>query len=70
MIDKLIKDKLVKQRAADARYHCEPYMIKWTFANEHDLVFCVVYQELFQLQFIDELLSIFKSHFSKLLVWA
>ena len=49
IIDKLIKTKLIKQRTADESLHVEPYMVKWTQANDFDLFFCIVYQELFQL---------------------
>ena len=40
-------------------------MAKWKIANEFNLVFCIVYQELFKLQFVEDLLDIFKTNFIK-----
>ena len=44
VIDKLIKERLLKQRAGDQKFNCDPYVIKWVNANEFDLIFCIVYQ--------------------------
>lgn len=43
MLDKLVKERLIKERSADDFYHLEPYMVKWTLGNELGLVFVVVY---------------------------
>ena len=43
IIDLLIKERLVKERSADEYYHCEPYMVKWSLANDIGLVFVIVY---------------------------
>lgn len=43
MLDKLIKERLIKERTADEYFHCENYMVKWRLANDLGLVFVIVY---------------------------
>ncbi|GAM19573.1 hypothetical protein SAMD00019534_027480, partial [Acytostelium subglobosum LB1] len=65
-INNLIKTVLVQERSADASYQSDNYTLKWTFANEVDLIFVVVYQKILTLMYIEDLLSIVKRKFIKL----
>ncbi|ORY91130.1 signal recognition particle, alpha subunit, N-terminal-domain-containing protein [Syncephalastrum racemosum] len=62
-VDSLIKNVLIEERGGTDTYNEDSYALKWTFANEVDLVFVVVYQKILQLAYIDELLETVKSLF-------
>ncbi|KAI9310431.1 signal recognition particle, alpha subunit, N-terminal-domain-containing protein [Dichotomocladium elegans] len=62
-IDELIKNVLIEERAGTDTFLKGNYALKWTFANEVDLVFVVVYQKILQLGYIDELLETVKKLF-------
>eukprot|EP01133_Synstelium_polycarpum_P001114 gene1114-1272_t len=65
-IDNLIKKVLVEERGADSSFICENHALKWTFANDVDLIFIVVYQKILSLMYLDELLAIVKRKFIKM----
>lgn len=56
-IERLISDVLLEERSSDCSYTMDDYQLRWTFANELDLVFVAVYQKLFQLLYVEELLE-------------
>ncbi|CAG8775067.1 7423_t:CDS:2, partial [Gigaspora rosea] len=62
-IDALIKEVLIEERGGANNYVKDSYNIKWTFANELDLVFVVAYQKILQLAYIEELLATIKKFF-------
>ena len=62
-IDTLIKKVLVQDKAAESQLFLEPYMVKWKVANDLNLIFAIVYQEIFHLLYIDDLLEIMKNEF-------
>ncbi|KAI8886067.1 P-loop containing nucleoside triphosphate hydrolase protein [Backusella circina FSU 941] len=62
-VDELIKNVLIEERAGTDSYFKDNYALKWTFANEVDLVFVVAYQKILHLQYIDELLETVKVMF-------
>ncbi|CAG8659136.1 9656_t:CDS:10, partial [Dentiscutata erythropus] len=62
-LDALIKEVLIEERAGANNYVKESYNIKWTFANELDLIFVVAYQKILQLAYIEELLATIKKFF-------
>jgi signal recognition particle receptor subunit alpha len=62
-VDELIKNVLIEERAGTDSYYKDNYALKWSFANEVDLVFVVAYQKILQLQYIDELLETVKVMF-------
>ncbi|CAG8532510.1 8695_t:CDS:10 [Paraglomus occultum] len=62
-VDPLIKEVLIEERAGETEYVKDSYCLKWTFANELDLIFVVAYQKILQLAYIDELLSTVKKYF-------
>ncbi|KAG0168419.1 hypothetical protein DFQ30_004780 [Apophysomyces sp. BC1015] len=62
-VDSLIKNVLIEERAGNDSYFKENYALKWTFANEVELVFVVAYQKFLQLPYIDELLETVKRIF-------
>ncbi|KAI8147149.1 signal recognition particle, alpha subunit, N-terminal-domain-containing protein [Fennellomyces sp. T-0311] len=64
-IDALIKDVLIEERAGTNIFYKDSYALKWTFANEADLVFVVAFQKILQLQYVDELLETVKQVFLK-----
>lgn len=62
-VEDLIRNVLIEERAGTDSYYKENYALKWTFANELDLVFVVAYQKILQLNYIDELLETVKRMF-------
>ena len=40
-VDRLIKDVLLEERSGENSYSLDAYALKWTFANEFDLIFVV-----------------------------
>ncbi|CAG8564579.1 1285_t:CDS:10 [Ambispora gerdemannii] len=62
-VDALIKDVLIEERAGANNYTKDSFNVKWTFANELDLIFVVAYQKILQLAYIDELLATVKKFF-------
>ncbi|CAG8433365.1 1574_t:CDS:10 [Diversispora eburnea] len=62
-VDDLIKEVLIEERAGATNYTKNSYNLKWTFANELDLIFVVAYQKILQLAYIEELLATVKKFF-------
>ncbi|KAI8330421.1 SRP54-type protein [Chlamydoabsidia padenii] len=62
-VEGLIKNILIEERSGTDIYLKDSYALKWTFANELDLVFVVAYQKILQLSYIDELLETVKRLF-------
>ncbi|KAI7865166.1 signal recognition particle, alpha subunit, N-terminal-domain-containing protein [Spinellus fusiger] len=62
-VDDLIKNVLIEERAGTVSYTKDGYALRWTFANELDLVFVAVYQKILQLAYLDELLETVKQLF-------
>ncbi|KAI3479483.1 hypothetical protein L1887_58441 [Cichorium endivia] len=50
----------------DHKFDKDGYTLRWTFANELDLTFVVVYQRILQLSYIEELLDTVRSLFTDL----
>mmetsp|Transcript_15478 Transcript_15478/g.18350 ORF Transcript_15478/g.18350 Transcript_15478/m.18350 type:complete len:616 (+) Transcript_15478:19-1866(+) len=64
-VDALVKGILLEDKGGDRSAAIESYQLKWTFANEFDLVIVVVYQKLLQCIYAEELLDNLKSAFVK-----
>lgn len=62
-VEDLIKNVLIEERSGTDSYYKDNYALKWTFANENDLVFVVAYQKILQLTYIEELLETVKRMF-------
>ncbi|KAL1921944.1 uncharacterized protein VTP21DRAFT_10586 [Calcarisporiella thermophila] len=62
-INSLVKDVLIEERAGTHTYIKDAYALRWTFANEHDLIFVVAYQKILQLTYVDKLLETVKRLF-------
>lgn len=62
-VNALIKQAFLEQRTADHKFDKDGYTLRWTFANELDLTFVVVYQRILQLSYIEELLDSVRSLF-------
>ncbi|SAM77747.1 related to SRP101-signal recognition particle receptor, alpha chain [Ustilago bromivora] len=65
-VNSLIKQAFLEQRTADQKFDKDGYTLRWTFANELDLTFVVVYQRILQLSYIDKLLDTVRSLFTDL----
>lgn len=48
-VDRLIKDVLLEERSGENSYTLDTYALKWTFANDFDLIFVVWYSFFFYL---------------------
>lgn len=63
-VDALISHILLEERVGQTSYrHEEKYTVKWTFANEFDLVFVAVYLNLTNLLYLDDLLAACRDRF-------
>ncbi|KAI7873078.1 SRP54-type protein [Mucor mucedo] len=62
-VQDLIKNVLIEERSGTDVYYKDHYALKWTLANEHDVVFVVAYQKILPLTYIDELLETVKRLF-------
>lgn len=67
-VDSLISNVLLEERVGGAQSyrHEEKYTVKWTFANDLDLVFVAVYLNLTNLLYLDDLLVAAKDKFCSL----
>jgi len=66
-VDALIGNVLLEERTGASSYrHGDKYTVKWTFANELDLVFVAVYLNLANLLYMDELLAAVKDKFTSM----
>ena len=65
IIDVFIKNVLLKQITSDQVFTYQGYSIAFKLANDLNLVFCAVYQEAFNVLYLDELLNIVKEMFVK-----
>lgn len=52
-----------QDRNGESIFNFENYALKWTFANEFDLIFVVVYQKILILSYLEELLEAIKRKF-------
>lgn len=62
-IDLFIKNILVNERTSETEYRCNPYMVKWWISNELGIIFCVAYQNLFPILYVDVLLQKMEQQF-------
>lgn len=62
-VDVLIKKVLVQDKGAETQLFLEPYMVKWKVANDLNLIFAIVYQEIFHLLYIEDLLDLMRNEF-------
>ncbi|CEH16027.1 signal recognition particle receptor alpha chain [Ceraceosorus bombacis] len=65
-VDSLVRGVLVEERGDEQRWEKDSFALQWTFANELELVFVVVYQRILQLSYIPELLARSKALFLEL----
>ena len=63
-VSTLVKTVLLEERSGAKSHNLEDYTLQWTFANEMDLVFVVVYQKILTLVYIEELLEKIKEQFA------
>ncbi|KAG0305100.1 hypothetical protein BGZ98_004593 [Dissophora globulifera] len=65
-INTLIQDVLIEERSSTQVYYKDNYAIKWSFANELDLMFVAVYPKALGLSYVDTLLAAVSMEFSSL----
>ena len=68
IIDCLIKKVLLQEKTSENSYFMEPYNVKWKLANEFNLIIAAVYQELFQLTYVEDLLELIKDNYIKTVI--
>mmetsp|Transcript_98687 Transcript_98687/g.282118 ORF Transcript_98687/g.282118 Transcript_98687/m.282118 type:complete len:601 (+) Transcript_98687:659-2461(+) len=67
VVDALISNTLLEEKGgSDRSAEIDSYMLRWTLANELELVFVVIYQKLIPLLYIEDLLEGMKAQFVKL----
>ena len=64
-VDSLIQSVLLEERGASSSFRHDRYQLRWTFANELELVFVAVYLNFTNLLYIDDLLDRVKADFLK-----
>eukprot|EP01117_Protostelium_nocturnum_P014559 TRINITY_DN5546_c0_g1_i1.p1 TRINITY_DN5546_c0_g1~~TRINITY_DN5546_c0_g1_i1.p1 ORF type:complete len:592 (+),score=198.60 TRINITY_DN5546_c0_g1_i1:32-1777(+) len=62
-VNEFIGKVILEERGGESQVHMDQYTMKWTFANEFDLMLVVIYQKILQLFYIDDLLDTLKSKF-------
>ncbi|KAF4604100.1 hypothetical protein EYR40_001283 [Pleurotus pulmonarius] len=65
-VNSLVRDVLTEGRTAEEKYERDGYAVKWTFANDLELIFVVAYQRILQLTYVEELLDAMKRVFLEL----
>lgn len=68
IVDYLVKNILIQEKNSQSHYTVDPYTAKWKFANEFKLIFVVIYQEMFHLTYVEELLELMKENYIKTIV--
>lgn len=53
----LISQVLLQERTALAQFTHGPYIYRWTLAPQLDIIFTAIYQQIFPMMFVDELLE-------------
>lgn len=62
-VDSLIQNILIEEKAGESQYIFESYTMKWTLANDLDLVFVACYLNITQMLYLDDLLEAVKKEF-------
>lgn len=65
ILDYLIKKILLQEKTSETSYSLEPYTVKWRLVNEFNLIISAVYQELFHLTYVEDLLDLIKENYVK-----
>ncbi|KIY66116.1 signal recognition particle binding protein [Cylindrobasidium torrendii FP15055 ss-10] len=65
-VNSLIREALIEGRSTEETYEKNGYAVKWTLFNDLELIFCVAYQRILQLTYVEELLDSLKTLFVEL----
>lgn len=68
ILDFLIKKVLLQEKSSENSYSLEPYTVKWRLVNDFNLIITAVYQELFHLTYVEELLELVKDNYVKTMI--
>jgi signal recognition particle receptor subunit alpha len=65
LIDQVISNIFIQDRLNELNYVKDGYTIKWTFANDLDLIFVAMYQTILELTWVNDFLAEIKKIFLK-----
>nr|ANM86232.1 signal recognition particle receptor subunit alpha [Stygiella incarcerata] len=65
-LNDFIRDFLLEERAGETSAVIGDYKIQWTFENDFDLFFVIVYNKILQLKYVEELLKLVSSKFASM----
>lgn len=65
IIDCLIKKIMIQDRKAETSLLEEPFRLHWSFANKEGLVFVAVHREVFQMEYVADLLEILRQEYTQ-----
>ena len=68
ILDCLIKKVLLQEKQSESSYFVEPYVVKWKLANEFNLIITAVYQEMFHLTYVEDLLGLIRDNYVKTII--
>ena len=63
LLNIFIKNILLEEKSAKTQYNYQEYVLKWKIQNDLKLVFTIIYKEILQLAFVEELLDMIRFEF-------
>lgn len=63
LLNLFIKSILLEEKTSQSQFAHSEYVLKWKVQNDLNLVFAVVYKEILQLAFVEELLDLMRYEF-------
>lgn len=63
LLNIFIKNILLEEKTAKAHYTYQDYVLKWKVQNDVKLVFAIIYKEILQLAFVEELIDMVRYEF-------
>ena len=63
VLNTFIKNILLVEKTGQAQYNFAEYVLKWKVQNDLKLVFAIIYKEILQLAFVEELLDLIRFEF-------
>jgi hypothetical protein len=63
LLNVFVKNILLEEKTAKTHYNYQDCVLKWRVQNDLNLVFAIIYKEILQLAFVDELLDMIRYEF-------
>lgn len=63
LMNLFIKNILLEEKTAKTHFSYQDCIVKWKVQNDLQLVFAIIYKEILQLKFVDELLEMVREEF-------